>query len=723
MGEGPVDELTLERTMEALERQCHDNMNHAIDTVEGLGIEYDEDVLCDVCRSPDSEEGNDMVFCDKCNICVHQACYGIVKVPEGNWLCRTCALGIDPQCQLCPIKGGAMKATRAGTKWAHVSCALWIPEVSIACPERMEPITKVSHIPPSRWALICSLCKLKTGACIQCSVKNCTIPFHVTCAFEHSLEMKTILDEGDEVKFKSYCLKHSKPKNQASSDPPAPGLSPSQPAHSPARPKPPIDPERGGLRAQRLLELEEGFYTLIHPEELALNLGLPRTLLDFIYQYWKLKRKSNFNRALLPPSEEENLLLLPHEDSIHTRMRMFMHLRQDLERVRNLCYMVSRREKLKLSQSKAQEQIFNLHVKLLNQEVSAGLPVLFPVESMLFRPPPRITLKLKMPKVSLGNGKTGSKSGNGPLCPDNSGNVHQRSGGGGGLGKGGGWGREGGGLHSLQGRGRREERSSGSLSTSGQSRREVSTATGPALTNSTARGSALTIKPTGKPLTGKPPTGKPPTGKPPTGKPPTGKPLTGKPLTGKPLALHTALHGHSSNGNGKLDQERAGPVPRSNGVMEKMVGVTQKDSSCQTPSEQETSEGSGVKASQSVSFSDSTMEHFSRSFKEATVSLVRTTEDLRGDKLSQGGKGSRSAKDRPWAKPAPGGPQGPGGTRSPPYQETDGYCPDLELSDSEPEAKGQRSRQGRVAPGGQAGGDYHKGKQNLGGSSRTSVQR
>ena len=34
--------------------------------------------------------------------------------------------------------------------------------------------------------------------------------------------------------------------------------------------------------------------------------------------------------------------------------------------------MVSRREKLKLSQSKSQEQIFNLHVKLINQEVSAG---------------------------------------------------------------------------------------------------------------------------------------------------------------------------------------------------------------------------------------------------------------------------------------------------------------------------------------------------------------
>lgn len=62
----------MEKAVEVLERQCHENMKHAIATEEGLGIEYDEDVICDVCRSPDSEDGNDMVFCDKCNICVHQ---------------------------------------------------------------------------------------------------------------------------------------------------------------------------------------------------------------------------------------------------------------------------------------------------------------------------------------------------------------------------------------------------------------------------------------------------------------------------------------------------------------------------------------------------------------------------------------------------------------------------------------------------------------------------
>lgn len=68
----PLDELTMERVMEEFERRCHDNMAHTVETEEGLGIEYDEDVVCDVCLSPDGEDNNEMVFCDKCNICVHQ---------------------------------------------------------------------------------------------------------------------------------------------------------------------------------------------------------------------------------------------------------------------------------------------------------------------------------------------------------------------------------------------------------------------------------------------------------------------------------------------------------------------------------------------------------------------------------------------------------------------------------------------------------------------------
>ena len=75
-GLAPVTEDQLERVVERLELRCWDKTQAILRDEEGLGIEYDENVICDVCRSPDSEEGNEMVFCDSCNICVHQACYG-----------------------------------------------------------------------------------------------------------------------------------------------------------------------------------------------------------------------------------------------------------------------------------------------------------------------------------------------------------------------------------------------------------------------------------------------------------------------------------------------------------------------------------------------------------------------------------------------------------------------------------------------------------------------
>lgn len=135
----------------------------------------------------------------------------------GQWLCRTCSMHIEPDCVLCPNKGGAMKSTKSGKHWAHVSCALWIPEVSIGCVDRMEPITKISSIPQSRWSLVCVLCRGRVGACIQCSVKTCKTAYHVTCAFQHGLEMRAIIEEGnaeDGVKLRSYCHKHSVSKGK-----------------------------------------------------------------------------------------------------------------------------------------------------------------------------------------------------------------------------------------------------------------------------------------------------------------------------------------------------------------------------------------------------------------------------------------------------------------------------------------------------------------------------
>ncbi|XP_039897475.1 protein Jade-1 isoform X3 [Simochromis diagramma] len=403
----PLDEITMERVMEEFERCCHENMTHAMETEEGLGIEYDEDVVCDVCQSPDGEDNNEMVFCDKCNICVHQACYGIQKVPKGSWLCRICALGILPKCQLCPKKGGAMKPTRSGTKWVHVSCALWIPEVSIGNPEKMEPITNVSHIPSNRWALICCLCKEKTGACIQCSAKNCRTAFHVTCGLHANLEMNTILTDDDEVKFKSYCPKHSGLEGDESRDRDsgdeekesardkkgrrrvkvleeedaaspsssscvAPQLIDRALTNPEALSK---EEKRVNLRKLKLQEMEEEFYQFVDVEEVTSNLKLVPEVVDFLYQYWKLKRKANFNQPLLTPKkDEEESLARREQEVLLRRLQLFTHLRQDLERVRNLTYMVTRREKMKRSLWKVQEQIFQHQVRLLDHELLSGDP-------------------------------------------------------------------------------------------------------------------------------------------------------------------------------------------------------------------------------------------------------------------------------------------------------------------------------------------------------------
>lgn len=39
-------------------------------------------------------------------------------------------------------------------KWAHLLCAIWIPEVSIGNHTFMEPIQDVEKVPKQRWKLV-----------------------------------------------------------------------------------------------------------------------------------------------------------------------------------------------------------------------------------------------------------------------------------------------------------------------------------------------------------------------------------------------------------------------------------------------------------------------------------------------------------------------------------------------------------------------------------------
>ncbi|SCU97549.1 LADA_0H06854g1_1 [Lachancea dasiensis] len=175
------------------------------------------DQPCAVCGGTDCDNSNAIVFCDGCDVAVHQECYGVVFIPEGQWLCRRCMISRNRKinCLFCPSHTGAFKQTDRGS-WGHVVCGIWIPELFFVNSHYMEPIEGIDSIPRSRWKLTCYICKQKVGACIQCSNKNCFSAYHVTCAKRAGLCMDfgscSILEASSNapgINLRSFCDKHS----------------------------------------------------------------------------------------------------------------------------------------------------------------------------------------------------------------------------------------------------------------------------------------------------------------------------------------------------------------------------------------------------------------------------------------------------------------------------------------------------------------------------------
>ncbi|GKV37734.1 hypothetical protein SLEP1_g45729 [Rubroshorea leprosula] len=184
---------------------------------------------CSVCHMDEEYENNLFLQCDKCRIMVHARCYGELEPVDGVlWLCNLCRPGAPespPPCCLCPVVGGAMKPTMDG-RWAHLACAIWIPETCLSDVKRMEPIDGLNRINKDRWKLLCSICQVSYGACIQCSNSTCRVAYHPLCARaaglcveledEDRLHLLSVDDEDEDqcIRLVSFCKKHKQPSNE-----------------------------------------------------------------------------------------------------------------------------------------------------------------------------------------------------------------------------------------------------------------------------------------------------------------------------------------------------------------------------------------------------------------------------------------------------------------------------------------------------------------------------
>ncbi|CAI0469657.1 unnamed protein product [Linum tenue] len=145
---------------------------------------------CAVCRWVEDWEDNKIIICNRCQIAVHQECYGARNIQDfTTWVCRACETpDVERQCCLCPVKGksfvfialwGALKPTDVNNLWVHITCAWFRPQVGFLNHENMEPATGLFKIPSATFLKVHCLVKNgkeETKKLIYCAVHRTPNP-------------------------------------------------------------------------------------------------------------------------------------------------------------------------------------------------------------------------------------------------------------------------------------------------------------------------------------------------------------------------------------------------------------------------------------------------------------------------------------------------------------------------------------------------------------------
>ena len=332
-------------------------------------------------------------------------------IPEGQWLCRKCQLvgNSRPSCIFCPHEGGAFKQTN-NSKWAHLFCAIWIPEVQIGNPSLMEPITDVEKVPHSRWKLTCYICLQGMGASVQCSDGRCYRAFHLTCARQAGLylRMKTGGAQNilmDQTTLRAYCHQHSPNdwradhnsdkaydttvkyckehfRGQVWADSRSSALAISD--TDPSTEKGPVKvtlTNRKGQKQKTIWRLPSGAPVIpevilksIEDSLVRFSVAKKKEYVSEICKYWTLKREARRGAALLKRLQLQMDTFSSFEVTrrdykaqgatgrrrLDRRIDLAETLEHDLERIRQICDLVKQREEQKLNDARLLKDLVDI---------------------------------------------------------------------------------------------------------------------------------------------------------------------------------------------------------------------------------------------------------------------------------------------------------------------------------------------------------------------------
>lgn len=174
------------------------------------GKKQEDELRCGVCWQPDSLESDPIVICEICGVAVHQTCYRIDELPDGDWFCQPCArytqlqvagdasAAVVPthevECQACLVKGGALvPSSSRGDAWVHLVCTMFLPELYVVSSDRhmmaatgsghpqvfggvvrlsLWPADECCSLSPSLTVAMCEICRTNLGPVDDCAAAS-----------------------------------------------------------------------------------------------------------------------------------------------------------------------------------------------------------------------------------------------------------------------------------------------------------------------------------------------------------------------------------------------------------------------------------------------------------------------------------------------------------------------------------------------------------------------